>query len=228
MVEVKRTIRIVTEQKILPEVPSGVEGFPMRTWGIKIYLVNDQGQDVPATCFEKVQYQLHPTFANPNPIIRKPPFALQEQGWGEFDMTIVCTLAEKNGDYSVQHDLNFQKNKYDALHTLTFKNVKPGVLRILRESGPVPEADENGVKKVLDKKKRKSTQNVDMERLADGLQKLSEDDLLEVVQMVHDNKAPDTYVKNDVEQGEFHVDLYTLPDNLVKMLWDFTTAKVDI
>lgn len=39
-----------------------------------------------------------------------------------------------------------------------------------------------------------------MERLADGLQKLNEDDLLEVVQMVHDNKAPDTYIKNDVER----------------------------
>jgi transcription initiation factor IIF auxiliary subunit len=39
-----------------------------------------------------------------------------------------------------------------------------------------------------------------MERLADGLQKLGEDDLLEVVQMVHDNKSPDTYIKNDVER----------------------------
>lgn len=29
-------------------------------------------------------------------------------------------------------------------------------------------------------------------------------------------------------EGEFHVDLYTLPDNLVKMLWDFTTEKTGI
>lgn len=28
--------------------------------------------------------------------------------------------------------------------------------------------------------------------------------------------------------GEFHVDLYTLPDNLVKMLWDFTASKTDL
>jgi len=39
-----------------------------------------------------------------------------------------------------------------------------------------------------------------MDKLADGLQKLQEDDLLQVVQMVHDNKAPDTYIKNDVER----------------------------
>jgi len=67
-----------------------------------------------------------------------------------------------------------------------------------------------------------------MDKLADGLQKLQEDDLLQVVQMVHDNKAPDTYIKNDVEQGEFHVDLYTLPDALIKMLWEYVTSKVEV
>ena len=29
-------------------------------------------------------------------------------------------------------------------------------------------------------------------------------------------------------EGEFHVDLYTLPDSLVKMLWEFTSSKVDV
>jgi transcription initiation factor IIF auxiliary subunit len=38
-----------------------------------------------------------------------------------------------------------------------------------------------------------------MDKLADGLQKLNEDDLLQVVQMVHDHKTPDSYTKNDVE-----------------------------
>jgi transcription initiation factor IIF auxiliary subunit len=83
-----------------------------------------------------------------------------------------------------------------------------------------------------------------MDKLADGLQKLNEDDLLQVVQMVHDNKSADSYTKNDAERkdshpnlenprtnlnvftvGEFHVDLYTLPDSLIKMLWDFTAER---
>lgn len=42
-----------------------------------------------------------------------------------------------------------------------------------------------------------------MDKLADGLQKLGEDDLLQVVQMVHDNKAPDSYTKNDVERMSY-------------------------
>ena len=39
-----------------------------------------------------------------------------------------------------------------------------------------------------------------MEKLADGLVKLNEDDLLHVVQMIHDNKSEDTYTKNDIER----------------------------
>jgi transcription initiation factor IIF auxiliary subunit len=49
------------------------------------------------------------------------------------------------------------------------------------------------------KKKGRRDKNVDMEKLADGLQKLSEEDLLHVVTLVHDNKTSETYTKNDVE-----------------------------
>lgn len=38
-----------------------------------------------------------------------------------------------------------------------------------------------------------------MEKLASGLERMGEDDLLHVVQLVHDNKSEDTYTKNDVE-----------------------------
>jgi transcription initiation factor IIF auxiliary subunit len=65
-----------------------------------------------------------------------------------------------------------------------------------------------------------------LEKLADNLQRLSEEDLLHVVQMIHDQKSSESYIKNDAEAGEFHVDLYTLPDPLIKNLWEFTTQKV--
>lgn len=116
----------------------------------------------------------------------------------------------------------------------TFKNPKPALLATLRESGPVP-GDENGLKakrpavgEESAKKKKRTDKNVsdtgsqqdtdwqtdtskvDMDRLADGLQKLNEDDLLQVVQMVHDNKAADSYTKNDVER-EFLISLVESP-----------------
>ncbi|GAT21320.1 transcription initiation factor subunit [Aspergillus luchuensis] len=160
---------------------------------------------------------------------KNPPFRISEEGWGEFDMQIGLTAADK--EHFVTHDLNFAQPRYGSKHVITFKNPKPALLSLLRESGPVP-GDENGVKSKRaatgeegSKKKKRTEKSVDMDKLADGLQRLGEDDLLQVVQMVHDNKAPDSYTKNDVEQGEFHVDLYTLPDTLIKMLWDFTQEK---
>lgn len=39
-----------------------------------------------------------------------------------------------------------------------------------------------------------------MEKLAESLQRLGEEDLLQVVEMVHNNKTSDTYTKNDVER----------------------------
>ena len=35
-------------------------------------------------------------------------------------------------------------------------------------------------------------------------------------------------LKRYAADGEFHVDLYTLPDPLIKLLWDFCEKKVDM
>jgi len=229
MPDVKRTVKLVTEQNPT-ESASEMDGLPLRRWSIEIFMLNDQGEEIPASLFDRVTYTLHPSFgARAIQTFKATPFRIEEEGWGEFDMQIGFTVLDK--EHTVTHDLHFQQNKYESKHTLTFKNPKPALLALLRESGPVP-GDENGLKSKRGgtqddgaKKKKRVDKNVDMDKLADGLQKLGEDDLLQVVQMVHDNKSPDSYTKNDIEQGEFHVDLYTLPDALIKMLWDFTQEK---
>ncbi|KAI5285584.1 hypothetical protein KEM54_000457 [Ascosphaera aggregata] len=218
-------------------VPAQGDNLPIRSWSIEVYLLNENGEKIPAKLFEKVTYHLHPSFGD-RTIQRKnkPPFRLDEEGWGEFDMQIVCTVLDK--DYTITHDLNFASPRYEVKHTLTFKNPKVALLNLLRESGPVPGDEPKSLKKrggaaqqeepapTRTKKKQKIEKNIDLDKLADGLQKLGEDDLLQVVQMVNDHKTPESYTKNDPEQGEFHIDLYTLPDNLIKMLWDFTQSKL--
>src|SRR5271156_5920772 len=49
---------------------------------------------------------------------KKQPFKLEEQGWGEFDMTILLHHAEKGGQTTIHHDLNFQAPKYENTHVL--------------------------------------------------------------------------------------------------------------
>lgn len=176
-------------------------------------------------------------------------------------------LADRGGDQTILHDLNFLKTKYEVLHTLSFPTNKPNLLRLLEASGPVGGASTTAAaagsanslsstpakqdsksavgaasadnkRKQLDggdsnpkvKKSKKVFEkgSVDLERLAEGLQQLSEDDLLGVVQMVTDNKTSDMYVKNDIDEGEFHMDLYTLPDSLLRSLWDYVKKRADV
>jgi len=219
--DIKRTVKLITEQRNIDK-PSDVEGFPMKSWNIEVYLLDEAGNEKPATCFTKVVYNLHPSFANPVQTFHEAPFRCENEGWGEFDMTIDLYTTEKGGKNTVAHDLNFAKPRYEAKHTIIFKNPNQALINALKDSGPIP-GDENGRKKEKKPSSKKSGA-VDMEKLAEALVKLNEDDLLHVVQMIHDNKSDDTYTKNDIEQGEFHVDLYTLPETLVKMLWDFVSA----
>jgi len=234
----------------------------MRGWNISIYLLSPNGEELPASCFEKATYFLHESFGpkRMRQTIRRPPFTIHEKGWGEFDMQIQLTPigAAKSGEQTLAHDLNFQQERYESTHNVTFRNPKGPLLDALRESGDVgdPAPKSNGVTstpapgQAKEKKVRKNqNRNVDMEKLAEALPQLGEEDLLQVVQMVHDNKTDDTYTKNDVDSelaffhcptggkrannifpadGEFHVDLYTLPDQLIKMLWDFTSNRVNM
>lgn len=122
-------------------------------------------------------------------VLKTPPFRIQEEGWGEFDLPIGLTADNK--EHSVTHDLNFAQPRYESKHVIvrspsllwahtkagvknledgltiqTFKNPKPALLNALRESGPVP-GDENGVKAKRaaggdegSKKRKKTEKNV--------------------------------------------------------------------
>ncbi|CAN6674354.1 transcription initiation factor TFIID subunit 14 [Trichomonascus vanleenenianus] len=239
--QVQRTVKVITKQHILEDVPA-VEGFPTRQWSIQIALVGANGEDMPANIFDKVTYKLHQTFANPVRSFKKPPFLIEEQGWGEFDLGIVLHLADRGGDRTLSHDLNFSQNEYIVTHNISIPTNRPALARLLTESGPVPGYNAPGASGVQElgdkrkgdegegklKKKPKTVQkaDIDLESLADKLQKLGEDDLLGVVQMVTDNKTDEMYIKNDADEGEFHMDLYTLPDSLLRSLWDYCKKRV--
>lgn len=183
----------------------------------------------------------------------------------------MCHIAERGGEQTITHDLNFRESKYEVLHTMNFPSNKPGLLRLLAESGPVPEkksgpagpvsnstvtnkgstlatgsidelaatstkrkqegitpggSEDGGAK--FKKKPKIEKGSVDLERLAAGLKQLGEDDLFNVVQMVTDNLTPEMYIKNDVKEGEFHMDLFTLPDSLLKSLWEYVKKRVAV
>ncbi|CAG8488380.1 2905_t:CDS:2 [Ambispora gerdemannii] len=62
---------------------------------------------------------------------------------------------------------------------------------------------------------------VNYEKLAENLYALEGDDILRVIEIVKSQKTSDMYINDEIE-GEFHLDLYTLGDDLLKTLWEFT------
>jgi len=90
----------------------------MREWSIEVWLLNDRDEDVPATIFEKATYELHPSFPKPRQTFKKPPFKIEEEGWGEFDMQILLTTLHRGGDHTLSHDLNFAQEQYESKHTI--------------------------------------------------------------------------------------------------------------
>ncbi|KAH6849922.1 transcription initiation factor IIF-like protein [Chaetomium sp. MPI-CAGE-AT-0009] len=213
---VERKIKVVTEQHNINK-PAVNEGFPMKEWTVEVYILDQDGKEKPARCFTKAVYHLHPSFANPVQTFMEPPFKCTNEGWGEFEMSIDLFTTEKGGKQTIIHDLNFAAAQYDNVHTVTFRNPSQALQQILRETGPLPSDEERKIKKADGGKKKKT---FDVEKMADGLIKLGEDDLLQVIQLIHDHKDDSTYVQNNIDAGEFSVDLYTLPDSLLKMLWD--------
>jgi len=204
-----------------------MEGFPMKEWTIELFILDEEGNHHPANCFNKVVYNLHPSFDNPLQTFHEPPFRCTNEGWGEFEMTIECFTTEKGGKSTLIHDLNFSAATYENIHTVTFRNPSQALQQVLRDTGPLPSEDDGAKsknRKLQDAKKKKG---VDVEKMAEALTKLSEDDLLVVIQLIHDNKTDETYIKNDVDAGEFSVDLYTLSDGLSKQIWDFL-LKADV
>lgn len=250
METIKRTIRITTRQNILEDLPPAQEGFPMRKWSIEVHALGPDGEELPAVMFDKCTYKLHPTFVNPTRVVKTPPFRIEEQGWGEFDLSVTLHTIG-GGDSVLAYDLNFSQNVYTVDHEISFPTSRPTLLSLLAQSGSVPEVPsgpvagntapsktpepvlgdkrpvENDEKPRAKKPKVVEKGSVDLEKLALGLEKLSEEDVLGIVQLVIDNKTNDMYIKNDADSGEFHMDLYTIPDRLLKSMWEYVKKRVD-
>ncbi|KAM3510612.1 hypothetical protein MY11210_005742 [Beauveria gryllotalpidicola] len=246
--DLQRKVKVVTDQHVIllsllglsltgppsflarSDKPSPVAEFPMREWSIRLFLLDEDGNEHPGDVFTKVVYNLHQTFENPVQSFTKPPFACTNEGWGEFEISIDCYTTEKTKLAPIIHDLNFLETKYEAIHNVVFKNPSQALQERLRETGPLPTDEDRPRKKGLAGGK-KSGQKYDYEKIAEALEKLEEEDLLRVIQLINENKGPNTYIRSDVdvddlnEAGEFSIDLYTMPDLLTTKLWDHLSKK---
>lgn len=94
----------------------------MRKWSVEVYILDPQGKQHEADCFQKVVYNLPPSFENPVQTFSDALFKCENDGWGKFDIVIDLYYTNKGSKISILHDLNFQKNCYKIVTDVIFKN----------------------------------------------------------------------------------------------------------
>ncbi|CAJ0746187.1 20653_t:CDS:2 [Entrophospora sp. SA101] len=223
------------------------DGYSIREWKLTIYAINDVGAKFQANFIEKVEYNLHPTFKNPTRIMKKAPFTIIEKGWGEFDMNIRLFFPDKSIDpWNIDFDLNFQKPHYEfhrllkkeipVLHDSRISSVSSSSSAVKSKLKPEHKL-QIGIKSMilqimnllhdlltLQLIPLMIRKTIDYTRLANNLSSLEGNDILEVIDLITRNRTNDMYINDDID--EFHMDLYSLGEDLLKVLWDFTESRL--
>ncbi|CAG8496615.1 644_t:CDS:10 [Diversispora eburnea] len=133
-VYIEKEISVVTDQEVAKNLKT-TNGLPMRKWKVSLYSIDDEtSEKCPLNFVDRVEYLLHPTFENPERVIKKPPFTLSEKGWGEFDMKIILHFTDKSiQPWTIEHDLNFKKSHYEVIHKLKFFEPKPPFRKMISQ-----------------------------------------------------------------------------------------------
>ncbi|KAK9712363.1 transcription factor TFIIF complex subunit Tfg3 [Basidiobolus ranarum] len=139
---ITKRVQVVTEHEIMKSAKP-VSGHPIRKWKLSVYGLDDNNERVSMEYVDKVEYILHPSFTNPRRVTSKPPFSLQEKGWGEFDMQVILHFIDKT-TFPLVHDLNFRSSHYEVPHVVTFNNPKGVLLKVL-EGEKLPGEEETSI-----------------------------------------------------------------------------------
>ena len=105
------TIRVKTQQVVIREAERE-DDLPIRRWRIELWLLDSNGQETDADIISSCIYQLHPSFKNPTRCVTECPFALEENGWGEFNIKINCEFLDNSGKFKINHLIEFEEDAY--------------------------------------------------------------------------------------------------------------------
>ncbi|KAJ2746679.1 transcription factor TFIIF complex subunit Tfg3 [Coemansia sp. BCRC 34301] len=87
---------------------------------------------------KKVEFILHETFDNSHRVVSYPPYKMEEEGWGEFDLVVMVYFVNCPEPYKIVHDLNFHEGEsYYKSYDLVVPNPSPGFLALFNKLATV-------------------------------------------------------------------------------------------
>lgn len=205
----------VKTQNVIVEESADEDELPLRKWKVEICLLDANDTEVPADLLSSVTYHLHQSFPNPIRKLTEPPFALEEEGWGEFDMKIVCKFISKGGTFTIYHDLNFQDDAFAVDYTVHVPLHLPNFTNELARYYPISKF----INKERDNKERKI--KLKTTSFGNWALTINEDTITKFTQLILNDPA----IKSEINRHELHEKVYLyfgqFPDELLDQMNDF-------
>lgn len=204
--------RVKTQQAVLLDQEPNSGELPLRQWRMEVVMLDKHGNETPAEIISYITYHLHPTFAKPKRKVSEPPFALEEIGWGEFDLQLICTLKEHGGTVKLLHDLSFVEDAY----AIDFEVAVP-----YHQNPPLHALLSRWFDLEADFAESATKSNSELPRWVRDVSKLDEDKIQEFLQKVVSNPAVRNYLNKKPKNEEAVLCLSELPDELIICLGEF-------
>lgn len=191
--------------------------LPTRKWRIQVFILDQDGNEQPATLFDHVIYHLHPTFEQPIRKFTEPPFTLDEQGWGEFGLKIKAKLKFCATIYTLHHELSFDENAYVTDYEGKFPFNRTKLRKELMNSGDVPIFNEDEI----------SAEQITNLQKAIHLISLSDVDTIQKVvnSIVTFTPVSEEINKKSHKEEEFVILLSQLPNQLINKICQIVLAS---
>lgn len=200
--DVEVTVRVKTQQVIIPGQEHKPNELPLRRWTVEMYMLNDNQQEETLDIITHCLYKLHPTFRNPRQVKTVPPYLIDEIGWGQFDLEIECKLFDGLGSFHINHSILFKDNAYSIDY----------VIKVPLEVNE--QADLALSRHIQLPATRNATQIKELQTLMGKIDQLREQDLTKLVQLVINDDSIKAILPGPRLIKETYLDMTKLPMEL--------------
>lgn len=201
---VNAIIRVKTQQMIISN-SAAVNSLPLRKWRVEICMLDEKGDEIEAAVLSDCTFHLHPTFERPTRKVTSPPFALEEQGWGEFEIKILCNYLEDAGKINIRHPLQFEDDAYAIDYSVQVPYHTAELRRRLESHFTLQE-----VVQIPEKSHIAASSS-----WINSIPLLDEDAVTEIVRMIVSHPAVESEVLEHPRHEDFLMALYQLPTELL-------------
>lgn len=179
-------------------------------------MLDERSDEIEANVLSDCTYHLHPTFENPVRKFFSPPFVLEEEGWGQFEIKIVCNFLSGVGKITIKHPLQFEDNAYAMDYLVQVPYHTPELRRRLETHFTLQQE----IKEVPSRSLTSGPATwVNLIPLLDG------DAVAEIVRMIVANPAVQNEILKHPRHEDFFMGLYQLPDELLDKIRAFVSEN---